>query len=51
MFDRIFGFSGLVSLGFIALISVANSVELQSVLALFATLFAFSAIASSTATD
>ncbi len=51
MLDRIFAFSGLALLGLFSLVAVATSVDMQSVVMLFAGLFALSAVASSTATD
>ena len=43
MLDRIFAFVGVALLGGLSGIAVATSVEVQSVLMLFATLFAFNA--------
>lgn len=51
MLDRIFAFLGLALLGFFSLVAVATSVEVQSVLLLFAALFAYGAVASSEARD
>jgi hypothetical protein len=51
MLDRIFAFSALALLGGFSAIAVATSVEVQSVVMLFAALFAFSAVASSEVRD
>ncbi len=51
MLDRILAFLGLALLGFFSLVAVVTSVQVQSVLLLFATLFAYSALASSGARD
>ena len=47
MLDRIFAFLGIVLLIGLSGIAVVTSVEVQSVLMLFATLFAFSALTRS----